>query len=426
MITIGDELLIGDTVNTNSAWMGRILTHHNIGLYESLTIGDERQVLFDALDRLRKHSDVILITGGLGPTHDDITKPVLTEYTGAKLIEHQPTKDFIVRNFDKRGIPVSPSNLQQAMVPDSCEVLFNTRGTAPGMWFELSDCLVVALPGVPAEMKHLMTEKVIPKLAALNEKVPFYSYRHYFHTAGIGESTLSDMEIGDVSNFLKTGLQLAFLPHTHGVSLRVSSSSDNQEVAREKAKPLITHIRKSAGDHIYSENEKDTLPVCVVRLLTELRKTVAVAESCTGGLLGSMITDVPGSSACFLGGMIAYQNELKTRFLDVPETVLEKFGAVSPEVAMIMAKTVAKKTGASIGVSTTGIAGPGGGTEHKPVGLVYFGYYDGERHFAMKQLFFRERKFNKERTALVALDLVRRVQCGISRLPYDAKPILTK
>lgn len=419
ILTIGNELLIGDIINTNAAWLGTFLTQHHIEPVRSVTVGDSEADIVHMLKDCSKVSDIIIITGGLGPTHDDITKHTLAGFTDGKLIEHKQTRDFIVRNFQKRGIPVSPSNLLQAQVPDTCEVLFNTHGTAPGMWFKKDDTIIVSLPGVPVEMKHLMERQVWPRLA---ERIGANGtlYRHYLHTAGIGESTLSDLEIGDVSHLLVNGVTLAFLPHTHGVTMRINSTGKSDEEARAKTKPLLEHIRNKAGQHIFSELYDDDLPRAFGRLMTEKKLTVATAESCTGGLLGSKITDVPGSSGWYNGSIVAYQNELKTKLLNVPESVLKAHGAVSKETALIMAREVAKQTGSDIGISTTGIAGPDGGTDEKPVGLVWYGFWSEDRHFAMKAQFFKNRITNKERTALVALDLMRRALCDIKSMPYNA------
>lgn len=425
IITIGNELLIGDIINTNAAWMGTFLTQRDITPVYSITIGDDARAIISALDQALAAAELVFITGGLGPTHDDITKHILAEYTGGRLTEHSETRETIIRNFKQRGIPVSDSNLEQAMVPDSAEVLFNARGTAPGMWFDLpaekygKKASIVAMPGVPAEMKHLMEHKVWPMLSKRLGKNGSL-FRHYMNTAGIGESTLSDLTIGDVSGLLTDGVELAYLPHTHGVGLRITATGANREAAAEKARPLLEHIRRKAGDFIYSEVYDEGLPETCGRLLSTRKKTVATAESCTGGLIGSLITDVPGSSGWYRGSIVAYHNELKTRLLEVPEATLAACGAVSKETALLMAKSAAEKLGADIGLATTGIAGPGGGSQEKPVGLVWFGYYDGQQHFALRAQFFKNRKLNKERTALVALDMLRRVLCDIRRMPYDA------
>lgn len=421
IITIGNELLIGDTINTNAAWLGGMLSRYNIEPVKSVVIGDDRQGIVESLDEALQKAEVVILTGGLGPTHDDITKKTLSDYFKAGFVEHVPTIEFIKKVFGKRGIPVSKSNLEQAMVPDNCTVLFNKNGTAPGMWFETNGKVVVSVPGVPTEMKYLMEHEALPRL---KEKygISRCMYRHYFQTAGIGESTLSDLVIGKIDGYLQNGVQLAWLPHTHGVTLRITGEGDSDEKAKQNAEPLIALVREKAAEYIYSEQYADTLEKALGRLLSEKNLTVATAESCTGGLIGNKITDVPGSSAWFRGGLIPYSNDLKTKLLGVPVEIIETHGAVSKETALSMAKNVARVTGADIGIATTGIAGPGGGTDEKPVGLVWFGYYDKERHFAVKALLFKDRLLNKERTALIALDLARRAISGIGRFPYDMKP----
>lgn len=421
LITIGNELLLGDTINTNAAWIGTFLSRYNIEPVKSVTIGDDRKQIIDSLNDALNTSDLIIMTGGLGPTHDDITKKTLADNFDVGFKEHTPTREFIEKIFTKRGIPISPSNYDQAMVPENCEVLFNKNGTAPGMWFDLGKNVLAVLPGVPIEMKGLMEEHVLPRFKS-KMGIGIYALRHYFQTAGIGESTLSDLVIGKLDSYFSNGTQLAYLPHTHGITLRISCVAPDKEAAVAKTAPLIHHIREKARDFIFSEEYEASLESVVGTLLLDKKRTIATAESCTGGLIGSKITDVAGSSAYYAGGIVAYSNELKHQLLGVPKSLIETHGAVSKEVALAMAKGVAQKTKADIGISTTGIAGPGGGSPEKPVGLVWFGYYDSSTHFALKVQFFKNRIQNKERTALVALDLVRRVVSGIKVMPYNLEP----
>jgi nicotinamide-nucleotide amidase len=421
LITIGNELLLGDTVNTNVAWLGTFLSRYNIEPVKSVTIGDDQAQIIESLSEGLNTSDLVIMTGGLGPTHDDITKKTIADYFNVGFKEHTPTREFIEKIFKKRGIPISPSNYDQAMVPENCEVLFNKNGTAPGMWFDLGNNALAVLPGVPIEMKGLMEEHVLPRFKS-KMGIGIYALRHYIQTAGIGESTLSDLVIGNLDSYFSNGTQLAYLPHTHGITLRISCVAPDKEAAEAKTAPLIHHIREKARDFIFSEEYEASLESVVGTLLLHKKRTLATAESCTGGLIGSKITDVAGSSAYYAGGIVAYSNELKHQLLDVPQSLIETHGAVSKEVALAMAKGVAQKTKADIGISTTGIAGPGGGSPEKPVGLVWFGYYDGTTHFALKVQFFKNRIQNKERTALVALDLVRRVVSGIKVMPYNLEP----
>lgn len=421
IITIGNEILIGDIIDTNAAWIGSFLSQHDIEPVVSYTVGDEKADILSSLKRGIERASLIIVTGGLGPTHDDITKKTIAEFFNSGFVVHQPTRDFIQKIFKKRGIPISDSNLEQSVVPDNCEVLFNKNGTAPGMLFKEDGKLIAVLPGVPYEMKYLMEQEVMPALRKVFG-VDTHLYRHYFQTAGIGESTLSDLVIGNLDSHFKNGLKLAYLPHSHGITLRISSEAASYETAKKAAEPLLGHIREAAKQYIFSESNGKELEQVVGELLEVNGLTIAVAESCTGGLLGSKITDVAGSSAWFKGGIIAYSNELKEQLLDVNKETLIKYGAVSKQTALEMAKNAAAKCKADIGVATTGIAGPGGGTQEKPVGLVWFGFWSKKVHFALKVQFFKDRKLNKERTALVALDIIRRNISGIDVMPYQIEP----
>jgi len=421
LITIGNELLIGDTVNTNVSWLGTFLSRFNIEPVKSITIGDDKQDIIDSLEEGFSKADITIMTGGLGPTHDDITKKTIAEYFNVGFTEHTPTRTFIEKIFKKRGIPLSPSNLEQSMVPENCEVLFNKNGTAPGMWFEEEGKILIVLPGVPYEMKYLMEYEVLPRLRD-SFGIKSHLFRHYFQTAGIGESTLSDLVIGNLDVHFNNGLQLAYLPHTHGITLRISCTAETEEAAKNTAEPLIALIREKASAYIFSETYNEELETVLGRVLKEEGHTISTAESCTGGLIGSKITDVAGSSEWYRGSIVAYSNDLKTSLLGVEAALIEENGAVSKQVALAMAKGVAEKTGSDIAIATTGIAGPGGGSEEKPVGLVWFGYWDKHQHFALRVQFFKDRKLNKERTALVALDIVRRMVIGLHEMPYNLEP----
>lgn len=415
-ISVGNELLLGDTVNTNASWISQRLSEHGIRCVNVATVPDDKSAILAALSHSLRDADVTILTGGLGPTHDDITKTCLCEYFNVNLVRHEPTLDRIQHMFEARGIPFSPSNTAQADVPENCDVLFNFHGTAPGMWFSAQGKILIVLPGVPREMKHLMSDEVLPRLRALVGASTLN--KHYLQVTGIGESTLSDLVIGDVSSYLKPGIELAYLPHPHGITLRITSYNG----ADGDAIRLKSHILSTAGNYVYSELPDIDLEQVVVELASKRNVTLATAESCTGGWISNLITNVPGSSATFKGGIVAYENSVKQHLLDVPESVLMEHGAVSKEVALIMAKSAASKLGADIGLSTTGIAGPDGGTETKPVGLVWIGFWSRNVHFAVQARFFRDRILNKERSAKVALEIVRRQLLGIPGLPFDLKP----
>ncbi|MEX0686621.1 MAG: competence/damage-inducible protein A [Balneolales bacterium] len=415
IITIGNELLIGDTINTNAAWMGRILTENGIKCEKVITIGDESAGIIDTLSQSLKEADITIMTGGLGPTHDDITKKCLLDHFKVNLIRHEQTLEYLQNIFKERNIPFLKSNFMQADIPENCEVMPNMAGTAPGMWFP--EHKLAVLPGVPSEMKYLMKNEVIPRIKEIFPQVSG-SYTRFFQLVGIGESTLNDISIDEASAYLNDKVSLAFLPHISGITLRINSLADTQKQAEKQVMDLEDYIRQKAGEFIYSDEKNVELNQVVGKLLTDKKLTLATAESCTGGFVASYITDVPGSGSYFKGGMTTYSNDLKIKLLNVPESTLNEFGAVSKPVALRMAKSTAKYLGSDIGVSTTGIAGPGGGTPDKPVGTVWIGYWSKKNHFAVKLHLHRSRMQNKERTTVITLDLIRRQLNGIKNLPY--------
>jgi len=418
IISIGNELLIGDTINTNASWMGEFMTGLGFAVTEVTTISDTADSIKSTLKRVMDEADVVLCTGGLGPTHDDITKKTLAELFDAKMKLDENVLNYIKKLFERRNIPFSESNYDQAMVPEHCEVLFNKMGTAPGMWFATSNCYLACMPGVPYEMKYLMKEHIAPKLREIYGDIG-YLYSRYLQTAGIGESTLSDEIIGDLSNHLENGIELAYLPKPGGVTLRLKGQGDNEESAIKSVEQLADAIYSKAGNYIYGEGKDFTLSECVGSILKEQHKTIATAESCTGGMIANELTNIAGSSAYVLGGIVSYANEVKVGQLGVSETDLEKFGAVSKQVALQMAKGVADRLNSDIGISTTGIAGPGGGSEEKPVGTVWMGFWSKDQHFAVKALFTKDRLLNKERSMRTSLEIVRRTFLGIDEMPYN-------
>lgn len=424
IISIGNELLIGDTVNTNASWLGEFLTGLGFEVTQVLTISDDLDLIKKSIKMSMQEAEVVICTGGLGPTHDDMTKKAVAELfeVGYKL--DQKTLDYIKSIFKKRNIPFSKSNYSQAEVPENAEVLFNRAGTAPGMWFEAGSYLAV-LPGVPYEMKHLMKKFVAPKLREVFGNIG-YLYSHYIKTAGVGESTLSDQILGDLSGYFENGISLAFLPSPGGVTLRLNGKGATKEEAKANLKKLTDVIYEKAGKFIYGEGKDFSISEAVGKLLKEKGLKIAAAESCTGGLIANTFTDVAGSSDYFDGGIVSYANHVKVNQLGVSQQSLDSVGAVSKEVALQMAKGVAEKLNTEIGISTTGIAGPGGGTKEKPVGTVWMGFYQREgEHFAIKAMFTKDRLINKERTKMVLLEITRRVLKGIETMPYDLKKELS-
>ena len=420
ILSIGNELLIGDTVNTNASWLGDVLTEAGIDVTHIYTIGDDLDTMKGILSEALSSTDLIITTGGLGPTHDDITKRAVTELFDCELVLQDSVLEFIKKVFKKRNIPFSQSNYHQAEVPDCCEVLFNTQGTAPGMWFDRGSVKLAVLPGVPYEMKHLMNEKVIPKIRAINGDTEFRR-SHYITTAGIGESTLSDKVVGPLGDVLPNHVSVAYLPSPQGTRIRISAYGSSDEEIDERIKPVRNHIKKKADKYIIGEGKDLNLPRVVGELLAEKDQSLSVAESCTGGYLANAITDVPGSSRYMMGGIIAYANRVKVDQLGVSLDDLNACGAVSKAVALQMAKGVAERLGSNFGISTTGIAGPGGGTEEKPVGTVWIGFWSDDEHFAVKTRFTNDRLINKERSTAVALEIVRRSIMGIEEMPYGLK-----
>lgn len=422
IISIGNELLIGDTVNTNASWLGQALSEHGVEVVGVHTIGDDLDRVTQRIRESMEQADLVISTGGLGPTHDDITKKALLQLFDAELVVDDPTLEYIKKIFKKRNIPFTKSNYHQAEVLSNAEVLFNTQGTAPGMWFDAFGCRLAVLPGVPFEMKHLMQEKVLPRIDRL---IPEKEQRdsRYILTAGIGESTLSDDVIGELDSFLRNGVTLAYLPGPHGTRIRVSSFGRNEDEIREKTQPLVDHIYKKAGMLVIGEGRDLTLSEAVGQVLRDRGLTIATAESCTGGLLSSTLTDIPGSSDYVVGGVLAYADRAKIAELEVSKRDIAEYGAVSKQVALQMARNVARKFDTDIGISTTGIAGPGGGTEEKPVGTVWIGYWSSEDHFALKTLFSKKhRSVNKERSVGLALETVRRAVIHFGTMPYGLEP----
>ncbi|MCG2590486.1 competence/damage-inducible protein A [Rhodohalobacter sulfatireducens] len=414
IITIGNELLIGDTVNTNASWIGSKLTESGFSVDKMISIPDDYTPIIEEISDSLQKADLTIVTGGLGPTHDDITKKAVADIFDSELVENEAVLNHVKEIFETRGFIFSRSNREQALVPECCEVLFNSQGTAPGMWFERNGHYLAVLPGVPYEMKHLMDKQVSKKVEEYIQDLDT-NIIEYFRTAGIPESTLSD-KVGDLDQFTSNGVRVAFLPNPSGVTIRISANSEDKLVQ------LREMLQDRAGKYIYGKGKNLRLAEVLGELLIEKNMTIATAESCTGGLLSNEITDIPGSSRYMLGGVVAYSNDVKKNLLSVSQNSLEQYGAVSKKVALEMAKGVAEYVGADIGVSSTGIAGPSGGTEEKPVGMVWMGFWINGEHFALRSVFTNDRLINKERTVMVILESVRRRLLGVDSLPYELKP----
>ncbi len=404
LLTIGDEILIGQIINSNASWIAEQCTRLGAKIILHSVVGDEREAMLSELDRLLFVSDVVLLTGGLGPTHDDITKSVLCEYFNDELIRNEQVLKLVEDFLQKRNIPVTERNQKQADVPKKAKILHNTNGTAPGLLFDMTGNVIVAMPGVPSEMKSIMRTWVLPYLESMmtenKEEVVLYKV---LQTAGIAESKLADL-LGNVDDFLGGG-SLAFLPSYKGVRLRIGVTGNTSDLAREKLNQIEKHIYSKAGKFIFGEND-DSLASVVGKLLKEKGKTCSVAESCTGGLLGAEFTSVPGSSDYFVGAAIVYSNEAKTKILDVSKGIIDAFGAVSEETAKELASNVRKVFKTDFGISITGIAGPSGGTIEKPVGTVWIGLASENDVLTKKFVFSNDREINRERSVAKALEML--------------------
>ncbi|MGO9480604.1 MAG: competence/damage-inducible protein A [Candidatus Kryptoniota bacterium] len=410
IITIGDELLIGQVTNTNAAFMGQKMSEIGIEVSRMVVVGDQYDEIMNVFKEYRSAVDAILVTGGLGPTHDDITKKVVADFFDTKLIMDNAVLENVRDRLSKRNITLRKVNEEQALVPEGCEVLMNHWGTAPGILFEKGNEVFVVMPGVPHEMQNIMTEYVVPRLRA--KAVGQVIVHRVLKTTGIAESSLYEL-IGNVEEILGDKAKLAFLPSQFGVRLRITVNAPTKAGADSIIAGVEQKIRSKAGKYIYSEGEID-LEEIVGRLLAERRLTLSVAESCTGGYISHRITNISGSSAYFDRGVVTYSNEAKVEMLHVPEDIIKKSGAVSEEVAAAMAEGIRKISGTDIGISVTGIAGPTGGTPDKPVGLVYIGLADHAGTAVKKYLFPDERVRFKDRASQAALEFVRKRILGLA------------
>ena len=381
IITIGDEILIGQILDTNSRYISRALNTHGIVVAERTSIGDNRQQIIDTLDRALAQSEVVIITGGLGPTKDDITKHTLCDYFGSTLRYDKIEAEHIRTMLERRNIAFNELNRSQAMVPECCTVLHNAHGTAPGMWFEREDRVVVSLPGVPFEMQHLIDDEVIPRLCKR------FELREIVHrtmiTFGIAESILAE-KIASWEDALPDHIHLAYLPAPNVVRLRLSAYEvEGKEVSRE-IDMLFDKLRTIIPDNI-AGFEDASVEELVHNILINRGQTLAVAESCTGGTIASKFTAQAGASAYFLCGVVSYSNESKCNVLGVPMSDIEQHGAVSEEVAKAMAQGAKVISGSNFAISTTGIAGPTGGSKEKPVGTVWIGVATPDKCFAVRK-----------------------------------------
>ena len=407
IITIGDELLIGQTIDTNSAWIGQELNKIGVWLKRRVAVGDVWDDIWNALDAESKESDIIIVTGGLGPTADDITKPLLCKYFGGKLIVNEDVLKHVKYLFDKvyrRPGPLLESNLKQAEVPDVCTVLHNARGTAPGMWFEKDGKIYTSLPGVPYEMKGLVINEVLPRIPKYFD-LPFIIHRTAF-TMGTGESMIAE-KIKDFEAGLPEHIKLAYLPGYGMVKLRLTAKGDNKEKIEKELDERFSVLKELVNEWLVSD-EDENLAMVVQKILKAKNKTIGTAESCTGGYIAHLITSNAGSSVGFKGSIISYANDVKERVLGVTDKTLRTVGAVSEETVKQMVKGAIEKLQVDFVVATSGIMGPDGGTDEKPVGTVWVAVGNKERIETIKLAFRFDRERNIEMTSHTALNLLRK------------------
>jgi len=406
IITIGDELLIGQTIDTNSAFIAKELNKIGIWVKRRVAVGDNEKDITDALDEESKNADIILLTGGLGPTADDITKPLLCRYFGGKMVRNQQVLQHIHYLFEKvyqRKGPMLERNLRQADVPDTCTVLMNERGTAPGMWFEKSGKVYVSLPGVPHEMKGLVQKEVVPALLKHFKSLPVIVHQTLL-TFGVGESILAE-SIKDWEEALPSNLKLAYLPHYGMVRLRLTATGSDKSLLEEAIEKQTKQLKGLVKEWLIVDEDL-TMQQAVAKLLKERKQTVGTAESCTGGYIAHLLTIDAGASSNFKGTIVSYDNQVKKDLLMVSPKSIESAGAVSEEVVIQMVKGALQNLKTDYAIATSGIMGPDGGSEKKPVGMVWVAVGNAQK-IVSKEFHFRfERVRNIEQTAVAALAML--------------------
>jgi nicotinamide-nucleotide amidase len=403
LLTIGDEILYGQITDTNSQWMGFELSNIGVKVIRKTTVGDEESEILSAFAEAEQRADIILITGGLGPTSDDLTKPCLAKYFNCELKMNEEALAEVTEFFTSRGRELTEINRQQAALPEACEKITNTVGTAPGMWFIKGKKVFVSMPGVPHEMKKMMKDIILPRLAKVFN-APVIHHK-IIRTVGIGESFLAD-KISSWEKALPAHVKLAYLPSLGEVKLRLTSSGGSLDVLQHETQALISKLKPLAGDYIYGYDD-EPLEIVIGNILKEKKLTISVAESCTGGYLSHLITSVPGSSEYFLGSMIPYAYEIKMSQLGVKPETLEKYGAVSEPTISEMANVVRARFHTDVGVATSGIAGPGGATPEKPVGMVWIAYSDKHQTVTKKLQLSKDRMINIRMASVAVLNLIR-------------------
>jgi len=412
IITIGDEILIGQVINSNAAWIGEKLSNIQVDVNSTSVVGDDVKQILQEFQRVFDANDLIIVTGGLGPTHDDVTRKCVVDFFKTELILDENVLSDIKKFFEIRGRVLTKTNEEQALVPKIATAIRNPRGTAPGYWIEKENNIFVVMPGVPFEMKGMMEAFVLPRLEDKIENKKIIVRKNLL-TTGIPESMLYD-KLGNIDELME-GNKLAFLPNQFGVRMRLTVSGETEEIAKNKLDEIEQKIRLLVGHYIYGK-EDELLEEVIAKIMIDRGLKLAVAESCTGGLISSRITNVPGSSQFFERGVITYSNASKVELLHVQEDAIQKYGAVSLEVCRQMAEGIKAISGIDIGIAVTGILGPTGATPTKPIGLVYIGLCDDKLCTAKEFHFGDNRLMNKDRASQAALEMLRRHLLGI---PYD-------
>lgn len=402
IITIGDEILIGQIVDTNSAWMAKQLNLIGVSVKQITSVSDDEQHILEALELAEKRADLILITGGLGPTKDDITKKTLAKYFNMGFRNDAAALEMVRQIFEKYKRPLLDINIQQADVPDGCEVIVNKNGTAPCMWFEHNNTIFVSMPGVPYEMMYLMGDEILPRITS-RFKLPFIVHKTIL-TANIGESFLAK-EIEEIEDSLPAHIKLAYLPKLGQVRLRLSAKGDNEAELHQEVEVYAKQIISKVNKFVVTD-EDIPFEKAILDLMKSKGLTLSTAESCTGGYIAHLITQHPGSSAVYWGGAVAYAYELKESILGVKESTLNTFGAVSEQTVTEMAEGAIKHFKTDYAIAVSGIAGPDGGTEEKPVGTVWIAISSKHKTVAKVFNFSNKRIQNIERSAASAMAML--------------------
>ncbi|SDD33572.1 nicotinamide-nucleotide amidase [Mucilaginibacter pineti] len=402
IITIGDEILIGQIVDTNSAWMATQLNHIGVRVKQISSVSDDSEHILQALAEAAGRAKIVFITGGLGPTKDDITKKTLATYFNVGLVENQEALENVERIFAKYNRPLLEVNRLQAQVPANCDIILNKNGTAPGMWFNHNGIIYISMPGVPFEMKYMMEEQVIPKIKA-TLKLPVIIHKTIL-TVGEGESFLAE-HIADIENDLPPYIKLAYLPKLGQVRLRLSGFGEDEALLLPQVEQFAARIIERIGN-VFVVAEDIELEKAIMNKMEAADLTVSVAESCTGGYLSHLFTQHPGSSKVFLGGGVVYANTLKEHILGVKPQTIKSFGAVSEQCVKEMVQGAIKNFKSDFAIAITGIAGPDGGTPDKPVGTVWIAVAGSEKMLIKKYTFGNKRQQNIERSAVMALSML--------------------